>query len=77
MIKNFRNTKQFLMPAEKPAEMPGSYRIYPTHTLEDDTISRDFKSLAQEIGKHKMVIIDGYLGVFFGNFKNETVAMQA
>jgi len=71
MNKKYRNTSQFLMPAKKQKEVKGKYQIYPTHTLEGGKIANGFESLAEEIQKHKTVIIDGFMGVFYENFKNQ------
>ncbi len=71
MIENFRKSSQYLMPAKIEKQKEGKYRIYPTHNLEADKIFSGFESLAAEISKHKTVIIDGYLGVFFEEFRNK------
>jgi len=61
----WRKTKQFLLPDVKPESQPGMYAIYPVHPMGEGKIYRGFESLATEIAKHKVVIIDGYQGVFF------------
>lgn len=61
----WRKTKQFLLPDVKPESQPGMYDIYPVHPMGEGKIYRGFESLATEIAKHKVVIIDGYQGVFF------------
>ncbi|MEE4176278.1 MAG: hypothetical protein V2I46_02090, partial [Bacteroides sp.] len=53
------------MPAGKPAVKPGMYDIYPAHRLDEGLIFTGFESLAREIAKYPIVIIDGYQGVFF------------
>ena len=60
-----RKTKQFLVPVDKPAVKPGMYDIYPAHRLPEGLIFTGFESLAREMAKHPVVVIDGYQGVFF------------
>jgi mannose-6-phosphate isomerase class I len=65
MTKQVRNTKQYLLPAKKPNLQQGKYDIYPAFRLDDGLICCGFDSLAEEMMKHKTVILDGYAGVFF------------
>lgn len=65
----WRKTKQHLLPPTKPEKIAGKYDIYPTHELGDGLIFTGFKSLAAEIMKHSVVIIDGYQGVFFEDLR--------
>ena len=71
MKKEYRNTKQYLLPDNKPAVTKGKYDIYPAFSLEQDLISEGFESLATTILKHKNVTIDGYGGVFFDDFREK------
>jgi mannose-6-phosphate isomerase class I len=71
MNSNFRKSSQFLMPASKQKENIGRYGLYPTHSVGENKIFTGFESLAEEIQQHKTVIIDGYIGVFFENFRNK------
>jgi mannose-6-phosphate isomerase class I len=48
----------------------GSYDIYPSFKLDDDQISEGFEPLASSILNHKTVIIDGYIGVFYDQFRD-------
>ncbi len=68
-MENWRKSSQFLMPAQKEKESAGDYGLYPTHCLGKDKIHLGFESLADEIEKHKTIIIDGYQGVFFDNIR--------
>ncbi len=68
---NYRKSTQFLMPATKPVEVKGKYGLYPTHSIGENKILNGFESLAAEIQSHKTVIIDGYIGVFFENFRKQ------
>lgn len=66
-IKNIemkeRSTTQFLMPYLKSGNIPSGYDIYPTLKLEDGLIKTDIELLAEKISDHKLVVIDGYVGV--------------
>lgn len=66
---DYRKTGQYLIPSVKPAPTPGKYDIYPTHSLGDELIYRGFESLANEIFRYNLVIIDGYQGVFFDEIR--------
>jgi len=65
----WRKSKQYLMPPTKSEKTSGKYDIYPTHQLGEGRIFVGFKSLAKEIMKHPIVIIDGYQGVFFDDLR--------
>lgn len=67
----WRNSSQFLMPSSKQKESVGRYGLYPSHSVGENKIFRGFEGLAEEIELHKTVIIDGYVGVFFENFRNQ------
>jgi mannose-6-phosphate isomerase class I len=66
--KVWRKTSQYLLPDVKPVPSEGSYDIYPAFKLEENQISEGFESLAEAILKHKTVIIDGYIGVFYDHY---------
>ncbi len=66
--KVWRKSDQYLLPNVKPFHDNGSYDIYPSFKLDNDQISEGFESLAEVISKHKIVILDGYIGVFFELF---------
>ena len=69
MKKDWRKTQQHLIPAKKQEFPGGNYNIYPSFKLKDNQIYIGFESLASEIKKHRIVIIDGYIGVFFDMFR--------
>jgi len=69
--KEYRKTKQYLLPDNKPAVTEGKYDIYPAFSLDKDHISEGFESLASVIYKHKNVTIDGYGGVLFNDFREK------
>jgi predicted NBD/HSP70 family sugar kinase/mannose-6-phosphate isomerase class I len=69
-ILNKRTSDQFLMPINiKDDEVDSNgYEIYPSYEISKGKINQGFKSLAKEISTFKSVIIDGYLGVDWGDF---------
>jgi hypothetical protein len=73
--KEYRNTKQYLLPDNKPAVVEGKYDIYPAFRLDKGLISEGFESLAILLIKHKNVTIDGYGGVLFDDFREKLEAV--
>lgn len=71
MNEIWRKSSQFLMPASKHKAENGQYDIYPSHVLEDGKIYLGFESLADEATMYQTVIIDGYVGVFFDDFREK------
>lgn len=69
--EGWRKTDQYLMPVSKEGSAKGNYGIYPTHSLGDDKIFPGHKTLAEEIEKNKVIILDGYVGVFFDLLKDQ------
>jgi mannose-6-phosphate isomerase class I len=69
--KDWRKTKQNILPDIKPKKSEGRYDIYPTFQLEEGLISEGFESLATVILKHKIITIDGYEGVFFNHLREK------
>jgi len=67
--KVWRKTSQNLLPVKKIIPAPGKYDIYPSFKLDGEKIFEGFGSLASIVMKHKNVIIDGYIGVFFDQFR--------
>jgi mannose-6-phosphate isomerase class I len=67
--KAWRKTGQDLLPDTWQISSDGKYNIYPTFNLDDDNIFEGFESLALVLMKHKNIIIDGYIGVFFDHFR--------
>jgi putative addiction module CopG family antidote len=61
----WRKSAQYLMPSVKPEVHPGQYDIYPAHPLGEGKIFSGFDTLAEEMAGHRVVILDGYQGIFF------------
>jgi len=67
-MQDWRKTAQFIMPAKKEEVKEGEYDIYPTLRLEEGKIGIGFDSLAKILADEKVLIFDGYVGVFFDDF---------
>jgi mannose-6-phosphate isomerase class I len=67
----WRRTAQFLMPAQKPVPFGDTYDIYPAAHLAPGMIYAGFKSLAEALPARGNVLIDGFGGVFFEDFREE------
>ncbi len=68
---SWRKSSQFIMPAEKQKGEIGRYSLYPSHSVGEAKIHKGFESLFTEIKHQKTIIIDGYIGVFFENFREQ------
>lgn len=66
-----RSTTQFLMPYYKDGELKSGYDIYPGMKLKEGKISTDLNLLARKLSTQKVIVIDGYVGVFFEEFKDK------
>ena len=66
-----RSTTQFLMPYQKSGAVPDSYDIYPSFKLDERQIFTDFEQLAQKIFSQPVVLVDGYVGVYFDVFREK------
>lgn len=64
-----RSTTQFLMPYSKNGELKSGYDIYPSMKLDEGKISTDLNLFAKILSTQKTIVIDGYAGVFFDEFK--------
>jgi mannose-6-phosphate isomerase class I len=67
--KHWRKTDQNLLPDKKNPPSEGRYDIYPSFKLDAGQISAGFESLSEYVIKHKIVILDGYIGVFYDHFR--------
>jgi mannose-6-phosphate isomerase class I len=68
---DYRKTSQFLMPATKPAGKAGCYDIYPAFSIDEGRIFRGIISLAGSIASKKLILIDGFEGVFYNDLKEQ------
>lgn len=60
-----------LMPYQKNGNVPEVYDIYPSFKLGDKKVFTDLKLLAMNISSQSIVIIDGYIGVYFESFREK------
>lgn len=65
----FRKTSQYLMPAQASAVAEGEYDIYPGFPLEEGKIWSGYREFAKKIASASIVIIDGFPGVLWENFR--------
>lgn len=66
---DFRKTTQHLMPSDAKPTGAGDYDIYPAHEIGDGKIESGYAVLAKKIADYKVVMIDGYVGVFWDQFR--------
>jgi len=59
------------MPAVKPEAEKGKYDIYPVFNIGCEKIFRGIDTLAKRIAGERVVIIDGFTGIFFDQFTAE------
>jgi mannose-6-phosphate isomerase class I len=72
--KVWRKTSQNLLPDFKLINPENRYDIYPAFKLQDNQIFEGFDSIAAIVANSKIVIIDGYIGVFYDHFREELEA---
>ncbi len=66
-----RKTTQDLAPVTHQPTEAGQYDVYPAFPVGDGRIGTGFDILAAQIGKHERVAIDGYIGVFWDDFRDK------
>lgn len=67
---NWRNTEQHLLPVQVNPSRENKYELYPAFPAEGE-IKSGYDALTQTIIHHPIIAIDGYVGVFFDEFKQE------
>jgi predicted NBD/HSP70 family sugar kinase/mannose-6-phosphate isomerase class I len=68
-IQSKRKTTQPLLPVNAVVKNNGQYNVFPSFHINSEVFV-GFDSLANEIAKEKTVVIDGFGGVLWENFKN-------
>lgn len=68
--KSIRRTRQIELPVEKQ-NIASGYDIYPAFTIGSGLIQKGFDTLAEEITSHKVVKLDGYVGIFFDSVRQK------
>lgn len=66
----WRKTEQYLMPARLNPSVTKEYNIYPAFPAAGE-IKTGYDALAQIVMNQPIIAIDGYVGVFFNEFKKE------
>ena len=74
---HWRKSEQPLAPARYRAQHPGQYQLYPGFPLGPGMIQAGYASLAQELARYPVVILDGYGGVFWDQVRNQLEAALA
>ena len=69
-LNKLRRTEQFLAPLHKPILTDNTYDLYPAFPASGE-LKSGFEALAKVISSHKIVAIDGYVGVFFERIKTQ------
>jgi mannose-6-phosphate isomerase class I len=68
-MHNWRKSDQYLMPAKKGKAEKGVYDIYPTLKIAEGKIMPGYGTFAKTLVNEKVIVIDGYVGVFFDEFR--------
>ncbi len=66
---SWRKTSQHLLPLKHTPTPEGVYDIYPSFPIGSGLIKHGFDALASQLSKATHVIIDGYVGVFWEDFR--------
>lgn len=67
----YRKTPQLLLPKHHKPMAPGEYDIYPAYSLSDGKIEHGFPQLASQLIEHPRIVIDGYVGVLWDEFRTQ------
>ena len=70
-MEQYRKTEQFLAPLKAKQTEVGCYDVYPAFPLGSGKIQEGSKELASWISQHSIVVIDGYVGVFWDHLMTE------
>src|SRR5687768_8188924 len=62
-----RQSSQSPLPVRLPEKYKNlhSYSIFPYHSLPGESIFEGYSTLAAQLIKHSMIVLDGYSGVFW------------
>jgi mannose-6-phosphate isomerase class I len=68
-MSTFRNTTQDLAPVERVETPAGRYNVYPSFSLGVNKLEAGYTALAERIHGQRCVVLDGYGGVLWENFR--------
>ena len=66
-----RKTSQWLAPVKREPTAAGQYDIYPGFPISSEKISLTYADLANALKGHEQVIVDGYEGVLWDDFRRQ------
>lgn len=73
-LPDFRKSEQYLMPVKTNGKQKANnknFEIYPYFSLGPDKIHADLKGLGGWIQEQKIILLEGYVGVFWEDFRSE------
>lgn len=70
MTPSLRQSTQRLLPTQKPPRKTSTYDLYPTHPLQEGEVGAGFEGLAEALKGEVCVVIDGYGGVLWEDFRD-------
>lgn len=70
-IKKLRTSDQYIIPVKNTYRKKGRYHLYPSLELGSGKVNTGLDSLAKEISNEKIVVIDGYVGVFYNRIRQQ------
>jgi mannose-6-phosphate isomerase class I len=68
---SWRETSQHLLPTQHTPTPAGQYDVYPAFPIGTGKIQSGYAALAQSLARHERIVIDGYVGVLWQNFREQ------
>ena len=77
-VRNFRKTRQRLLPAEQKPTASGSYDLYPAFPVTAGAVEVGFDALASHLASLRCARIDGFVGILWDDFRdNLSIALRS